>query len=162
MIAIVMGVSGSGKTTIGKLLAQELKCEYADADDYHPPANIAKMRAGIPLDDDDRAPWLLALSDLISERLEAGRHFVLACSALKETYREQLQISDAVKIIYLKGDRKIIAERLRKRQGHYMNPVLLDSQFAILEEPSAQNAVTVNIADAPDKIVSRILQSLSN
>lgn len=162
MVAIVMGVSGSGKTTIGELLAQNLKCEFADADDYHPPANIAKMRAGIPLDDDDRAPWLLALSDLISEHLEARRPLVLACSALKESYREQLQISDAVKIIYLKGDHRIIADRLHERRGHYMNPHLLDSQFATLEEPGGENVITVNIAAAPDEIVRQIMQSLSN
>ncbi|MCP9496420.1 MAG: gluconokinase [Pyrinomonadaceae bacterium MAG19_C2-C3] len=162
MVAIVMGVSGSGKTTIGELLAQKLKCEFADADDFHPPANVAKMSAGIPLDDDDRAPWLRALRDLISEHLEARRYLVLACSALKESYREQLQISDAVKIIYLKGDYKIIADRLHDRRGHYMNPRLLDSQFATLEEPAGENIITVDIAGTPDEIVSQIMRALSN
>ncbi len=162
MVAIVMGVSGSGKTTIGVLLAQKLKCEFADADNFHPPANVAKMSAGIALDDDDRAPWLCALRDLINEHLEAGRRLVLACSALKESYREQLQISDAVKIIYLKGDYQVIADRLHNRRGHYMNPRLLDSQFATLEEPDIENVITVDIADTPDEIVSQIMQSLSN
>jgi len=159
MIAIVMGVSGSGKTTVGVLLAAQMGCEFADADDYHPSANVAKMRAGTPLNDADRAPWLDVLRELIREHLEANQHLVLACSALKAAYREHLEVSADVKVIYLKGDYAIIAERLRNRHGHYMPPRLLDSQFDALEEP--RDALIVDAAQSPEAIVVQIKHALS-
>lgn len=159
MVVLVMGVSGSGKTTIGESLAARLGCEFADADDYHPPANVEKMRAGIALTDADRSPWLDLLRDLIRERLAAGDDLVLACSALRAAYRERLLAADPrVEIVYLKGDRDLIRRRLAARAGHYMNPWLLDSQFATLEEPG--DALVFDVAVAPEEIVDRIEQTL--
>src|SRR5512133_642162 len=126
---IVMGVSGCGKTTVGKLLAERLGWDFYDADDFHPPANIAKMAAGIPLNDDDRAPWLAKLHDLITTCLKENRPGVLACSALKERYRQILLASnDATRIVYLKGSFDLIQERMSARAGHYMKPGMLKSQ----------------------------------
>jgi gluconokinase len=158
MFVIVMGVSGSGKTTIGKLLAARLKCEFADADDYHPPTNVEKMRAGIPLTDADRLPWLDALRQFIGEYLAADRHVVLACSALKAAYRERLGIGEEVRLVYLKGDYELIAQRLSARRGHYMNPRLLRSQFETLEEPS--NAITIDTSSSPDETVALVEKAL--
>ncbi|MFD2183413.1 gluconokinase [Rhodoplanes azumiensis] len=158
MIVVLMGVSGSGKTTIGTLLAARLGCGFSDADSFHPPANVEKMRAGIALSDDDRRPWLAALRQAIEDWEAQGLDQVLACSALKRAYRDILAPHGDVVFVYLKGSADLIARRLAGRTGHYMNPALLDSQFATLEEPA--DAVTVDIAKPPDAIVTAILAAL--
>lgn len=152
-----MGVSGSGKTRVGKALAEKLGWDFYDADDYHPPENVARMARGIPLDDSDRAPWLAALHDLISSSLRAGKPGVLACSALKEGYRRQLlEGNEGVLVVYLRGIYDLIWSRLEKRTGHFMKPQMLKSQFEALEEPA--NALTVDIAKPVDDIVQEIAQ----
>ena len=152
---LVMGVAGSGKTTVGRLLAERLRWEFLDADDFHPSANIAKMEAGIPLDDSDRAPWLSALNEALTSSLAAGRHPVLACSALKESYREVLRRGiDGLQIVYLKGGYELLWSRLANRKGHYMKPELLRSQFEALEEPS--DALVVNVRLGVERIVDEI------
>jgi gluconokinase len=156
---IIMGVSGSGKTSVGRLLATRLGWDFYDADDFHPAANVAKMANGIPLDDSDRAPWLAALQDLISSSLQADRPGVLACSALKESYRQEL--TDAkpdVQIIYLKGSYDLIWSRMKARTDHYMKPQLLRSQFDVLEEPS--NALVIDISSSLDDIVRKLTSSV--
>ena len=144
-----MGVTGSGKTTVGKLLARELGWRYFDADDFHPPANVARMRSGVALDDADRQPWLERLRGLIRDSLESEENVVLACSALKETYRRRLLINKSVKLVFLKGDFQLIQKRLSKRCGHYMNPALLESQFATLEQPNDSLEIDIS-ADAAE------------
>jgi gluconokinase len=158
MIILLMGVTGSGKTTVGKALAASLGWKYFDADEFHPATNVAKMRAGVPLNDADRQPWLENLAQLISENTHAGKSAILACSALKQTYRDTLSISNEVRFVYLKGDRTIIAERLRERRDHYMNPKLLDSQFETLEEP--EDALAIDVTLPVDAIVERIRTAL--
>ena len=158
MVIVLMGVTGSGKTTIGQKLSAELDWKYYDADDFHPPANVEKMRAGIPLDDTDRIPWLEILSDLIRNCLERGEDAVLACSALKKSYREYLLIDERVKLIHLRGDYALIRERFSGRRGHFMNPALLDSQFATLEEP--EQALQMDISLSPGEIVKTIRSRL--
>ncbi len=154
---IVMGVSGSGKSTVGKALAEKLGWDFFDADDFHPQANIAKMAAGIPLDDSDRTPWLAALSDQLFATLKAGRHSVLACSALKESYRKQLlNGKEGVEIIYLKGSYDLLLERMSMREGHFMKPEMLKSQFATLEEP--QNALVLDISMPLDAMLAWVLE----
>jgi len=156
---IVMGVSGSGKTSVGKLLAEQLGWEFYDADDFHPPENVAKMANGMPLSDSDRAPWLAVLNKLISASLKANRPGVLACSALKEWYRQQLMDgNDGVQIVYLKGSYDLIWSRMEKRTNHYMKPHMLKSQFDTLEEPN--DALTTNISMPIDEIVQAILKQL--
>ncbi len=144
MVILLMGVTGSGKTTIGRALAESLQWQFVDADDFHPQANVAKMRAGVPLDDADRAPWLAALHKAIAEWLHDGTSAVLACSALKQSYREQLLVSPEVRLVYLRGSPELIAQRLSERHGHYMDPHLLASQFATLEVPRDAPTVEVN------------------
>ena len=159
MFVIVMGVSGCGKTTVGKLLAKKMGCPFYDGDDFHPAANIAKMSQGIPLNDDDRAGWLSALADLIRATLQKGESGVLACSALKQKYRDKLRVDDQqVKFVYLKGSYDLIKARMEARPGHYMKPGMLDSQFAALEEPA--DAVTLTIENSPKKIVEQALKLL--
>jgi gluconokinase len=158
MIVVLMGVTGSGKTTVGKALAANLGWKYFDADQFHPVTNVAKMRAGVPLDDADRQPWLETLAQLISDNIHAGESAVLACSALKQRYRDTLSISDEVRFVYLKGDRTMIAERLRARRDHYMNPKLLDSQFETLEEP--EDALAIDVTLPVDAIVQKIRTAL--
>jgi gluconokinase len=154
---ILMGVSGSGKTSVGKALAKHLGWEFYDADDFHPPANVAKMANGIPLDDADRAPWLAALHDLIESSLKANRPGVLACSALKTRYRKQLVDSNQdVRIVYLKGNYELIWSRMQKRTDHYMKADMLKSQFEALEEPV--NALIADVALPVDEIVQQILE----
>jgi gluconokinase len=156
---IVMGVSGCGKTSVGKALAGHLGWDFYDADDFHPPENISKMTNGIPLDDSDRAPWLAALHDLISSSLKMDRPGVLACSALKERYRQQLlDGNDGVQIVYLKGSYDLIWSRMEKRTGHYMKPDMLKSQFDALEEPT--NALWVDMSMSVDDIVQEILKNV--
>jgi gluconokinase len=149
-----MGVSGSGKTTIGRGLAGELGWRFYDADDFHPRSNVEKMARGVPLDDEDRAPWLESLRDLIRLCLGRGESAVLACSALKRSYRAYLLIDENVKLVYLKGDYELIDERLKNRRGHFMKSKLLDSQFAALEEP--ERGLTVDISLPPEKIIETI------
>lgn len=158
MVIVLMGVTGSGKTTIGRRLAAELGWKYFDADEFHPRANVEKMRTGIPLDDVDRIPWLETLRDLIRNCLEQGENAVLACSALKQSYREYLLIDERVKLIYLKGEYELIEKRLSERQGHFMNPKLLKSQFAALEEPEPD--VQVDISLSPGEITQAIRNRL--
>ena len=136
MIVLLMGVSGAGKTTVGTVLASQLGWEFADADDYHPAANVEKMRKGIPLTDTDREPWLESLRSLIVAWMAAGKSAVLACSALKQAYRDRLIVSAAVRVVYLKADRELLWERLLMRRGHYMKEGMLESQIATLEEPA--------------------------
>jgi len=153
---IVMGVSATGKTTVGRMLAARLGWDFFDGDDYHSPGNIAKMAAGIPLTDADRAPWLAELHDLISGSLRAGRHPVLACSALKQRYRDVLQTGNpGVRMVYLQGSYDLILARMQDRPGHYMKPEMLRSQFDALEEP--EDAWVVDVAQTPEQIVEDIL-----
>jgi gluconokinase len=151
---VVMGVSGSGKSTIGEKLAQRLGWSYEDADRFHPASNVAKMSAGQPLTDEDRRPWLQAIANEIDRVCKAGEHGVIACSALKRPYRDVLVHGRKdVRIIYLRGTRDLIASRLALRKGHFMPPGLLASQFGTLEPPDAsENPVTVSI-DAPIEII---------
>ena len=158
MVIVLMGVTGSGKTTIGRLLAAKLGWRYFDADDFHPPGNVEKMSAGKPLNDADRLPWLESLRELIRTALERNENAVLACSALKRSYRKRLLLDQRVKLVYLKGEPELIQSRLRQRRGHYMDPALLDSQFEILEEPGPETQV--EITASPDEIVRRILERL--
>ncbi len=158
---IVMGVCGTGKSTIGIRVADELGCVYADTDDYHPESNVAKMRAGIALTDEDRGPWLDRLRDLVEDRLANGQGIVLACSALREIYRERLQPAQgSLRWIFLQGDRELLAERMNARTDHYMPPTLLDSQLATLEVPAPTQALWCNVADSPDLIVQQALEYL--
>lgn len=153
---IVMGVSGSGKTSVGKALAKQLGWDFYDADDFHPPENVAKMECGTPLNDSDRAPWLATLHNLISSSLKRDRPGVLACSALKEYYRQQLMDgNERVQIVYLKGSYELIWSRMGKRTDHYMKPHMLKSQFDTLEEPT--DALTLDISMSVDDIVKTIL-----
>jgi gluconokinase len=158
MVVILMGVAGSGKTTTGRRLSEQLGWKFYDADDFHPPANIDKMSRGLPLDDADRLPWLLALRELIRARLSQGESAVLACSALKESYREYLLIDERVRLVYLSGDSALIRERLRGRRDHFMRPELLDSQLAALEEPA--RGFRVDVSAAPDEVVAAIRDHL--
>jgi len=157
---IVMGVSGCGKSSVGKALAEHLGWDFYDADDFHPPENVAKMANGIPLDDSDRAPWLASLHDMISSSLKADKPGILACSALKERYRQQLTDgNDGVRIVYLKGSYDMIWSRMETRTDHYMKPHMLKSQFDALEEPI--NALTIDISLSLDDIVQEIISTMS-
>ena len=154
---LIMGVSGSGKSTLGKALAKRLEWDFFDADDFHPAENISRMAAGIPLSDSDRAPWLAALNRQLTSSLAAGRHPVLACSALKESYRTQLLsgVKD-VAILYLKGDYDAIRHRLLARKGHYMKADLLQSQFEALEEP--EDAISLDAMMPHEELLAVIIQ----
>ncbi len=158
MIVVVMGVTGAGKTTIGNLLAQRLGWEFADADSFHSPANVEKIRLGIPLDDADRAPWIKALRQAMERWVAERRNMVLACSALKASYRDELKIGSEVKFVYLKGTYDLIAQRLRLRHGHFASETILASQFAALEEPN--DAITVDIDHSAEEIVADIMRGL--
>jgi gluconokinase len=160
MILVLMGVSGSGKTTVGKVLAEQLGWTFVDADDFHPAANVEKMRRGIPLDDDDRRPWLQALRQRMEEAFHRGENVVLACSALKHAYQEYLQHEEPERIryVYLRGSEELIARRMAARKGHFMNPALLHSQFQTLEPP--EHAIEVEIAPPPEEIAADIRRKL--
>jgi gluconokinase len=154
-VVLLMGVSGSGKTTVGRLLATELGCRFIDADDYHATVSKQKMQRGEPLDDLDRGPWLEELRQVVRETLDGGECAVLACSALKERYRTRLRIDPArVPAIYLKASAQLISERLRQRVGHFATESLLASQLAALEEPT--DAIVVDAAESPAHIVERL------
>lgn len=160
MVIIVMGVSGAGKTTIGRILAERLGWKFLEGDTFHSKANVAKMHSGIPLNDEDRWPWLAAIREEITRYLKAGEDAIIACSALKASYRKVLRGSDgdAVQVLYLRGTQEEIAERVASRTHHFMPPSLLGSQFEALEEP--EDAVTVEIGGTPDQVVDRVLQVL--
>jgi len=159
MIIVVMGVTGSGKTTIGTLLAERLGFIFADADDFHSAANKEKMHKGIPLTDADRQPWLAAMHQQIAKWIGSKQSAVLACSALKNDYRRQLWTGPEAQFVYLRGSYELIAERLRQRKGHFADEQILAGQFADLEEPT--DAISVDIAPAPEKIVDEIVRRLN-
>lgn len=159
MIIVLMGVSGSGKSTIGALLAARLNWTFLEGDDFHPPANISKMSSGIALSDEDRFPWLGDIAKSLRARAERGENIVLSCSALKERYRTVLrQAATDVRFVFLEGREELIAERVRKR-SHFMNPALLRSQFEALEPPV--DAVRINVALAATEIVELITRTFS-
>lgn len=161
-VLVVMGVSGSGKSTVAALLAERLGWTFADGDDFHSPESIARMRGGHPLDDAARAPWLGRIRDWIDARLAAGENAIVACSALKRAYRRTLTGDRAeVRIVFLEGDRAVIQGRAQARHGHFMPPSLLDSQLAALEPPGPdEDPITVGIEDGPDAIVAAIAARL--
>ena len=154
MIIIIMGVSGAGKTTVGRYLANELGWKFFDADDFHSAANKDKMSRGIALTDEDRADWLMSLRKLLNQNIQSNQSIVLACSALKQDYRNVLQVNDEVHFVYLQGSYQQIEARMKKRKDHYMKPGMLASQFAILEEPN--DALTVEISKTPKEIIALI------
>jgi len=154
-----MGPAGSGKTTVGKLFAAQLNWEFVDADDFHSPANIEKMSHGIPLTDEDRIPWLHSIRAALLQWESQRRNVVLACSALKRSYRELLQINSNVTLVYLKGSYELLRERLRSRKGHYAGAQILAGQFADLEEPA--DAITIDAAQSPEEIVAEIRKRLA-
>jgi gluconokinase len=158
MIVVLMGPMGVGKTTVGRLLAERLGWEFADGDDFHPAANVEKMHRGIPLDDDDRAPWLAALREAMRGWSAQGRSVVLACSALKQIYREQLYRGPEVRFVFLKGSFALIRERLHSRTGHFAAEGLLASQFAILEMP--EDAIVIDVDPPPAEVVAAICRAL--
>jgi gluconokinase len=159
VVIIITGVSGSGKTTIGEALANQLGWTFRDADDFHPEANIAKMKQGIPLNDADRQPWLEKLKNAIGQFLESNTNAILACSALTTKYRQLLSSdSKQVKFVYLKGSFDLIQDRLKQRKGHYMKANLLQSQFDLLEEPT--DALVIDITQSAEVITQQIISSL--
>jgi gluconokinase len=159
VIFIVMGVSGSGKTTVGQLLASRLGCGFRDGDEFHPESNVSKMRSGTPLNDEDRRPWLLAIQAHMKAEHAAGRDGVVACSGLKEAYRDLLLRGEPwVRFIHLTGPREVIAERMQSRPGHFMPVTLLDSQLATLEPPT--DAWVEDLRRAPEEIVENVLKRL--
>lgn len=161
-VLVVMGVSGSGKTTIASLLADHLQWEFQDGDWHHPATNVEKMQAGIPLSDEDRRPWLESIGAWIDETRRTGRHGVVACSALKRAYRDILIGNrDDVRLVYLRGERELIARRMTERSEHFMPTTLLDSQLATLEEPSAEEQpLVMSIDAAPQAIVALVVEQI--
>ncbi|MEK7440524.1 MAG: gluconokinase [Chloroflexota bacterium] len=157
MFIIIMGVSGVGKTTIGMALAKDLGWRFADADEFHPRANLEKMSRGVPLNDEDRAPWLEAIRDYMIERMNKGESGVVTCSALKQKYRDVLQVNEQVKFVYLKGDYDLILKRMQSRQ-HFMKPEMLKSQFEALEEPNG--AMVVDVEKEVGEIVEMVKREL--
>jgi len=158
VIVVVMGVTGSGKTTIGVLLAQGLGWKFVDADSFHSAANVEKIRQGIALDDADRAPWLKALRDAMDGWVAGHKNVVLACSALKKGYRDELCSPGETKFVSLKGSYELISQRLRQRHGHFASETILASQFVALEEPD--DAITLDIDHSEDEIVAEIMRQL--
>lgn len=161
-VIIVMGVASSGKTSLGERLAEELGWPFRDADSFHPPENVAKMAGGTPLNDEDRKPWLAAIAAWIDALRAAGKHGIVTCSALKRAYRRVI-VGDRpdVALVYLKGSRELIGERMAQRQHHFMPTALLDSQFATLEEPSVdESPLVMSVELAKDEIVARVRAEL--
>lgn len=161
MIILLMGPAGSGKTTVGKLLAAQLSWEFADGDDFHPPANIAKMSQGIPLTDEDRLPWLRSIREAMLQWQAQGKSAVIACSALKRSYRDLLGIgpnANDIRLVYLKGSYDLLLGRLHSRKGHYMKEQMLASQLADLEDP--EDALTMDVSKPPEEIVSEVRKHL--
>jgi gluconokinase len=159
MILLVMGVTGSGKSTVGCLLAKRLGWAFLEADDFHFAANKEKMRRGIPLTEADRIPWLEAIHGELRAQDAAGKNVVLACSALREEYRRRVVSGLKVKLVYLRGSKQLIAERLRHRSGHFAGEAILEDQFAVLEEPC--DALVVDIKEAPENLVEEILRKIT-
>jgi gluconokinase len=161
-VIVLMGVAGCGKSTAGAGLSKALGWPFRDADSFHPPANVEKMRRGLPLDDADRAPWLAAIAAWIDERREQGAPGIVSCSALKRGYRERIVgTRPDVRLVYLRGDRQVIGRRLAARKGHFMPASLLDSQLAVLEEPGEdERPVVVDVAMPPRRVVAAILERL--
>jgi gluconokinase len=159
MIIVVMGVTASGKSTVGKRLALDLGWRFLEGDDFHSPQNLEKLRQGKPLSDEDRKPWLEAIREAIRASIERGENMVVACSALKETYRRMLEISEQINFVYLKATLSLIQERLKNRAGHFMNPNLMQSQFDTLEEP--EEALQIDAGLTPTEIVQVIRNKLS-
>jgi gluconokinase len=157
----VSGVSGAGKTTLGKLVAKELSCQFYDADDFHSQVNIEKMRHGIPLTDDDREPWLMRLRELVAKCVGVNTAAVLACSALKKKYRDVLRVNDRVRFIFLRGDYATVAAQLESRRDHFFNADLLRSQFADLEEPQPdERAIVTQIGRSPRELAHEVIAQL--
>jgi gluconokinase len=160
MIIIIMGVSGVGKTTVGELLSRQTGWPFYDADDFHSPANIEKMRSGVALTDDDRWPWLDRINGVLREADRRGESAILACSALKERYRDRLaQGMEAVRWVYLAGEFDLIKQRIDARKGHYMTAKLLESQFAALEAPA--DALKVDVSAEPEQLAARVSSALA-
>jgi gluconokinase len=157
-VYVLMGVSGSGKSTLGQALAAKMGCQFYDGDDFHSPENTAKMESGLPLTDVDRWPWLDRLVQLIGDQIRQGEPAVLACSALKRSYRDRLrQDKQGLVFIYLRGSFDVIWDRIQDRKDHYMKADMLRSQFDALEEPDEQEALLVDIIDDADKIISKLI-----
>ena len=158
MVLIIMGVAGCGKTSVGKMLSERLGWKYYEGDEYHPKENVEKMSQGIPLNDEDRMPWLLKLRTIIEDSLKNGANIILSSSALKEAYRKILKVNDDVKFIYLKGSYELIESRMKLRKDHFMKPGMLKSQFDALEEPS--DAIVIGIDQSLKEIRENILQKI--
>lgn len=159
LVVVLMGVSGSGKSTIGPLLAQALGGTYVEGDSFHPPANVAKMKGGTPLDDADRRPWLEAIAAAIRQWQRGPHPVVVSCSALKQSYRDLLAHGQpGLRFVWLKGDKALIAARLAARRGHFMPPSLLDSQYRILESP--KDAIVADVARPPEELVAEVVKQL--
>ncbi|MDE2361579.1 MAG: gluconokinase [Hyphomicrobiales bacterium] len=161
-VILLMGVAGSGKTTIGKKLSEMLGWPYADADEFHPAANVTKMRAGHPLTDEDRKPWLAAIASHIDKTIAVGGHAIVSCSALKRSYRDVIVgARKGVRIVLLEGSHDLIAARMGARKNHFMPTSLLDSQFATLERPTPdEHAIVVSVAGTPDEIAANVIAKL--
>ena len=158
MFIVITGVAGAGKTTVGKLLAKNLGWQFYEGDDFHPAANVEKMRRGEALTDADREPWLDALRALIQSSLENGENGILACSALKRHYRARLRVNEHVVFVHLTATPELIERRLKQRKNHFMNPSLLESQFATLETP--ESALTLDASFSPAVLVQQIRDAL--
>jgi gluconokinase len=158
MVVMIMGVVGAGKTTIGKLLAQRMGWEFVDADRFHSAESVEKIRQGMALTDADRGPWLKALREAVCKWIAEKRNVVLACSALKQSYRDELVLGPEVKVVYLKGNYEVIYQRLRARHGHFATEQILASQFATLEEP--RDSITVDVNRTPEEIIDEIQRQL--